>query len=70
MNNIELICESINRRIYTMSYSCESDVRGYLNSIEANEFKLSEGDSDNLADMLDVNTNCIFDLLSDLELID
>ena len=53
-----------------MSYSCESDVRSYLNSIEANEFKLSEGDSDNLADMLDVNTNCIFDLLSDLELID
>ena len=70
MNNIELICESINRRIYIMSYSCESDVRSYLNSIEANEFKLSEGDSDNLADMLDVNTNCIFDLLSDLELID
>lgn len=68
-NNVNDICYSINRRIYVMDYQTETNVRDYLISQLNNCDKLFEYDVNNIAELLDVNENCIFDLLNDLELI-
>jgi hypothetical protein len=67
---IESVCEAINRRIFTMNYKQECEVRDYLEEIFEYSVCLLEYESDKLADMLGVNTNCIFDVLSDLNLIE
>lgn len=70
MTNIESICYSVNRRILRMNYATESRLREYLaNQVIDDDIVLVDADINNIADILDVNTNCIFDLLSDLELI-
>ena len=69
MNNVNDICYSINRRIYVMDYQTETNVRDYLISELNNCDKLFESDVNNIAELLDVNENCIFDLLNDLKLI-
>lgn len=67
---INEICSDINRRIYLMNYEKESAVRDYLsNQIVDDKLMLFEGDSDRIADILEVNENCIFDLLTDADLI-
>lgn len=67
---INQICSDINRRIYSMSYEKESTVRDYLLfQIVDDKLMLFEGDSDRIADILEVNENCIFDLLTDADLI-
>jgi len=67
---INQICSDINRRIYSMSYEKESIVRDYLLfQIVDDKLMLFEGDSDRIADILEVNENCIFDLLTDADLI-
>jgi hypothetical protein len=52
-----------------MDYQTETNVREYLISELNNCDKLFESDVNNIAELLDVNENCIFDLLNDLELI-
>lgn len=62
---INKVCYSINRRIMQMNYELEKQVREYLED----EIVLTEYDSDRIAEILNVNENCIFDLLTDLDLI-
>lgn len=67
---INEICFDINRRIYSMNYEKESAVRDYLsNQIVDDKLMLFESDSDRIADILEVNENCIFDVLTDADLI-
>jgi hypothetical protein len=67
---INEVCSDINRRIYSMNYEKESAVRDYLsNQILDDKLLLFEGDSDRIADILEVNENCIFDVLTDADLI-
>ena len=67
---INEICSDINRRIYSMNYEKESAVRDYLSDqIVEDKLLLFEGDSDRIADILEVNENCIFDVLTDADLI-
>lgn len=65
---INLICNSINRRIMTMDYRIETEIRDYLlQQADNDKLLLCEYDSNRIADMLDVNTTCIYDLLTDLD---
>jgi len=67
---INEVCSDINRRIYSMNYEKESAVRDYLSDqIVDDKLLLFEGDSDQIADILEVNENCIFDVLTDADLI-
>ena len=67
---INEVCSDINRRIYSMNYEKESAVRDYLSDQIVNDkLLLFEGDSDRIADILEVNENCIFDVLTDADLI-
>jgi hypothetical protein len=53
-----------------MNYEKESAVRDYLSDqIVDDKLLLFEGDSDQIADILEVNENCIFDVLTDADLI-
>jgi hypothetical protein len=70
LSKVKTVCDSINRRIYIMDYDKQSEVREYLEGIFCDSEQLMEFESDRLADLLDVNTNCIFDLLSDLDLVE
>lgn len=67
---INEVCSDINRRIYSMNYEKESAVRDYLSDqIVDDKILLFESDSDRIADILEVNENCIFDVLTDADLI-
>ena len=67
---INQVCSDINRRIYSMNYEKESAVRDYLSDqIVDDKILLFESDSDRIADILEVNENCIFDVLTDADLI-
>lgn len=67
---LNMICNDINRRLFTMDYKTESIVREYLHNIFSYSSTISESESDRLAEILDVNENCVFDLLSNLDLIE
>ena len=70
MTNIESICYSVNRWIMRMDYATESKLREYLASKVIDDgIVLVDSDIENIADILQVNTNCIFDLLNELNLI-
>lgn len=62
---IAQVCAAINRRIMSMNYQQQKSVMEYL---EAQEF-IVESDVNEIANILDVNTNCIFDILTDLGLL-
>lgn len=63
---INTICNAINRHIYSMDYQTETKVREYLSdAVFDDKLVLLESDSDNIADILRVNYNCIFDLLTE-----
>lgn len=67
---INEVCSDINRRIYSMNYEKESAVRDYLSDqIVEDRLMLFEGDSIRIADILEVNENCIFDVLTDADLL-
>jgi hypothetical protein len=67
---INEICSDINRRIYSMNYEKESAVRDYLSDqIVDDKLLLFEGDSIRIADILEVNEKCIFDVLTDADLL-
>ena len=67
MNNtkiINAICSDINRRIKTMNYEEETQVREYIESeIWGDTFTPMQHDAVNIANILEVNDNCIADLL-------
>jgi hypothetical protein len=53
-----------------MDYATESKLREYLASKVIDDgIVLVDSDIENIADILQVNTNCIFDLLNELNLI-
>jgi hypothetical protein len=62
---INKVCYGINRKIMQMNYDLEKQVREYLK----HETVLTEYDSDRIAGILGVNEDCVFNLLSDLDLI-
>lgn len=62
---INKVCHCINRTIKQMNYETENEVREYLK----HETVLTEYDSDRIAEILGVNEDCVFNLLSDLDLI-
>ena len=72
MNAVNDICYDINRRIKTMNYSEESQVREYLiNEFDnyqkdCEQFMLCDFETRDIANILDVNDTCIFDILVDL----
>jgi hypothetical protein len=66
---IENICANINRRIYQMNYETEKQVREFLDC-NLYQDKLTTYEGDQLANLLDVNENCIFDLLTDCKAIE
>ena len=72
MNAVNDICYDINRRIKTMNYSEESQVREYLiNEFDnyqkdCEQFMLCDLETRDIANILDVNDTCIFDILVDL----
>jgi hypothetical protein len=67
MKTIDRICDDINRRIQQMNYNEESDIRSHLDDqFIDGQLCLSDYDVDIIADILDVNTDCIHDLLTDI----
>lgn len=67
MKTIDRICDDINRRIQQMNYNEESDIRSHLDDqFIDGELCLSNYDVDIIADILDVNTDCIHDLLTNI----
>jgi hypothetical protein len=62
---IAQVCAAINRRIMSMNYQQEKSVMEYLEAQEC----IVESDVNEIANILDVNTNCIFDILTDLGLL-
>ena len=65
---ITSICNSINRRIKQMNYREETEVREHLNdNILNNKLLFNCIKVERIADILEVNENCIFDLLEDLK---
>lgn len=69
-HKIKSICNDINRRIYMMDYETQKQIMEYLQDIFSYSSLLLESESDRIASILDVNENCIYDLLTDLELIE
>lgn len=67
---LNMICNDINRRLFTMDYKTESIVREYLHNIFCYSSTILECESNRLAEILDVNETCVFDLLSNLDLIE
>ena len=59
------ICRLINSRIITMNYAQEKAVREYFEDTYENieDIAPDEWDSDTIADILNVNESCIYDLL-------
>ena len=67
MKTIDRICDDINRRIQQMNYNEESDIRSHLdNQFIDGQLCLCDYDIKIIADILDVNTDCIYDLLTDI----
>jgi hypothetical protein len=72
MNAVNDICYDINRRIKTMNYSEESQLRNYLvcefniHQKDCEMFMLYEMETRDIADILEVNETCILDVLVDL----
>lgn len=63
--NVDNVCSYINRRIESMSYAKESEVRDYIedNCIGSNGSIIAcKYDVRNIADILDVNEMCIYDM--------
>jgi hypothetical protein len=64
--------DNINRRIKTMNYQEETNVREYLTYEFSNYqkdcemFMLYDNEARDIAEMLEVNETCIFDILVDL----
>lgn len=58
------VCELINRRIYSMDYKKEVEIREYIeNNSDDGDFVPYSRDADNIADILGTNENCIADIL-------
>lgn len=53
-----------------MDYETQKQIMEYLQDIFSYSSLLLESESDRIASILDVNENCIYDLLTDLELIE
>ena len=72
MNAVNDICYDINRRIKRMDYKEEYDVRIYLiNEFDnyqkdCEQFMLYDLEVGDIAEILEVNETCIFDVLVDL----
>ena len=67
MKTIDTICADINRRIQQMNYKEESEIRIHLDDqFIDGELCLCDYDVNRIADILDVNTDCIHDLLTDI----
>lgn len=66
--NITDVCYSINRRIKQMNYQEEKEVRELLelNCIDG-KLILDLITPSNIANILEVNDNCIFDIIEDLK---
>ena len=65
---INSICNSINRKIKQMNYNEETQVREHLNDNTLdNKLLFNCIKVERIADILEVNENCIFDLLEDLK---
>lgn len=68
-NAVNQICSSINRRIMSMNYQQESAVREYVADIlwdEDAEICILPFEARDIAEILEVNEDCIFDILVDL----
>lgn len=61
---VDRVCSYINRRIMTMNYAQESEIREYVTDSCIFEGKLSVFNFDvcKIADILDVNEMCIYDM--------
>jgi hypothetical protein len=67
MKTIDRICDDINRRIQQMNYNEESDIRSHLDDqFIDGQLCLCDYDVEVIADILEVNTDCIHDLLTDI----
>lgn len=69
MNAVNQICSSINRRILSMNYQQESAVREYVADIlwdEDAKIDIHPFEARDIAEILEVNETCIFDVLVDL----
>ena len=62
---IDLICNNINRKISTMDYEKETKVREYLKD----ELFNIESDSNFIAEILEVNEFCVYDLFVNMGLL-
>ena len=72
VNAVNDICYDINRRIKYMNYEVEMQVRAYLiyefdnYQKDCEQFMLCDLEVMDIADILEVNDNCILDILVDL----
>jgi hypothetical protein len=72
VNAVNDICYAINRRIKYMNYEIEMQVRAYLiyefdnYQRDCEQFMLCNLEVMDIADILEVNDTCIFDILVDL----
>lgn len=63
---IDNICESINRRIQSMDYKTEKKIREFLEDrVDDGVLEPRKHDVREIANILDVNENCIQDILED-----
>lgn len=68
-NAVNQICSSINRRIMSMNYQQESAVREYIADVlwdEDAKIDILPFEARDIAEILEVNEDCIFDVLVDL----
>jgi len=71
-NAIQDICSTINRRILRMDYQQEKSIREYLENEfdnyqkDCEQFMLYDLEVRDIAEILEVNETCIFDILVDL----
>lgn len=71
-NNIQLdinyVCNEINRRIKQMTYNEESHIREFLEGCRYNDddfLSVTDDDTSYIASVLNVNDNCIYDVVKD-----
>lgn len=68
-NAVNLICSTINRRIMTMNYQQESAVRDYISDVLWDvdaKIDILPFEARDIAEILDVNEDCIFDILVEI----
>jgi hypothetical protein len=71
-NAIQDICSTINRRILRMDFQQEYSIREYLENEfdnyqrDCEQFMLYDLEVRDIAEILEVNETCIFDILVDL----